>query len=351
MKEKKQWMLLGLIAIPLWLCTTNLVMAEEIEPAAFLGQTETKQMEISTGEAPPSKKKTEDSTLNFIEQIGESAREIGQKEDLYASVMIAQAVLESGSGQSQLSQAPYFNIFGVKGQYEGRSVSFSTQESDEKGRFYTTQAEFSRYKNYETSLKDYANLMKNGLAHDPLFYQGAWKTEANDYKAATQFLTGRYATDRHYQEKLNELIKNYHLTKYDQAKKNWDDKQDYILPVDDAIITSTYGKREQGFHRGIDLAVDEGTKIQAAKEGRITYAGHHPSWGHYVTILHPDGLTTLYAHCKQNLVQTGQSVEQGETIALAGSTGNSTGPHVHLEVNRSQNLEQKQLLDPLKVLK
>lgn len=358
LKQKMQWKLLWLFTIPLGFSTTNLVAADEItimaEQAALVkekSQSNAQQIEISTGNTPPSKEKTEDVTLNFIEQIGETAREIGQKEDLYASVMIAQATLESGSGQSQLSQVPYFNIFGIKGQYEGHGVSLPTQESDEKGQMYTTHATFCQYENYEASLKDYAKLMKNGLSYDPVFYQGTWKTETRDYTEATQFLTGRYATDPHYQEKLDNLIETYHLTKYDEAKNIGNEESDYILPTDDAIITSTYGKREQGFHRGIDLAVKQGTDIIAAKEGQVTRSEYHPSWGNYVTILHSDGLTTLYAHCKQNLVQPGQIVNQGETIALAGSTGHSTGPHVHFEINRSQNLEQNQLLDPLQVLK
>ena len=61
-------------------------------------------------------------------------------------------------------------------------------------------------------------------------------------------------------------------------------------------------------------------------------------------------MTTLYAHNSQNLVEVGQSVSQGEVIALVGSTGNSTGPHLHFGVNYSQNLSEENLVDPLSVL-
>lgn len=339
LKQKKKWCVGLCVGIFLGFSIESSAVADTLEVTP-----------LSTIERKTTHKKSEDVTANFIEQIGETARDIGQKEDLYASVMIAQAILESGSGQSELSQAPYFNIFGVKGQYEGKGVLLPTQESDSQGRMYTTKATFCQYDNYEASLNAYAKLIKNGLSHDPSFYQGTWKSVASDYTAATHFLTGRYATDPHYHEKLDKLIINYELTDYDNVPKNTKETTDYILPLDDPIVTSTYGKRGQSFHRGIDLAMDEGTKIQAAGEGRVTRATYHPSWGNYVTILHPDGLTTLYAHCKKNLAKVGQEVQQGEQIALVGSTGNSTGPHLHFEVNRSQSLVQEQLLDPIEVL-
>ncbi|MGO2853772.1 M23 family metallopeptidase [Tetragenococcus koreensis] len=101
----------------------------------------------------------------------------------------------------------------------------------------------------------------------------------------------------------------------------------------------------------MDFAAAKGTPIKAAKSGKVIQSEYHPSWGNYVAIKHSDGLTTLYAHCSRNIAKVGQTVKQGQTIALLGSTGNSTGPHLHFEVNRSQNLEQKQLMNPLQVLK
>jgi len=289
----------------------------------------------------------EQDTWDFIHTIGEDAREIGQKEDLYASIMIAQAVLESDSGHSQLSQSPYFNLFGIK----GKGVSMPTAESDDKGQFYSTTSSFRQYKSYEESLQDYADLLKEGISTDKAFYQGAWKSETENYQAATQFLTGRYATDPHYNEKLNEIITTYDLTSYDEAeKKITTENGDYLTPVQNPTVTSQYGKRESGFHRGIDLAVAQGTLVKAAKDGEVIQSEYHPSWGNYVAIKHADGLTTLYAHCSRNVAQVGQTIKQGETIAFVGSTGHSTGPHLHFEVNQSQNLEQDQLLNPLQVL-
>lgn len=106
----------------------------------------------------------DESVESFIKKIGEPARKIGQKEDLYASVMIAQAILESASGTSQLAQAPNYNLFGIKGSHNGKSASFSTQEDTGNGSMITIQAEFRAYENYEESFEDYAKLMKEGLA-------------------------------------------------------------------------------------------------------------------------------------------------------------------------------------------
>lgn len=130
--------------------------------------------------------------------------------------MIAQAILESASGQSQLAQAPNYNLFGIKGTHEGNGVTFATQEDAGDGTLYTIQATFRKYANYEESLEDYAKLMTEGLTGNSEFYSGAWKSNAETYKEATEFLTGRYATDTRYNEKLNGLIETYDLEQYDK---------------------------------------------------------------------------------------------------------------------------------------
>ncbi|EJB2753147.1 glucosaminidase domain-containing protein [Enterococcus faecalis] len=159
-----------------------------------------------------------ESVEQFIQKIGEAARKVGQENDLYASVMIAQAILESASGQSLLSKAPNYNLFGIKGTHNGKGVSFATQEDLGNGILYTTQATFRQYQSYEESLKDYAKLLKEGLAGNASFYEGVWKSKAKTYQEATQYLTGRYATDSQYNQKLNGLIEIYDLTMYDHPK-------------------------------------------------------------------------------------------------------------------------------------
>jgi len=160
----------------------------------------------------------DESVEQFIQKIGEAARKVGQENDLYASVMIAQAILESASGQSLLSKAPNYNLFGIKGTYNGRGISFATQEDLGNGLYYATQATFKQYPNYDESLKDYAKLLKEGTSGDANFYEGVWKNNAKTYQEATHYLTGRYATDSQYDKKLNGLIETYELTMYDRPK-------------------------------------------------------------------------------------------------------------------------------------
>ena len=290
-------------------------------------------------------------TWDFIMEIGEDARKVGLEEDLYASVMIAQAILESGSGQSQLSQEPFYNLFGIKGLYEGNGVSFPTQEDDGNGNLYTIRSTFRQYDSIESSLKDYAKLLKEGLAHNPNFYKGAWKSETETYEDATEYLTGRYASDTQYNEKLNALIEAYALTSYDKEKAELPTgNEKMIYPVSDPVISSMFGPRGSGFHRGVDFAAPQGTPIMASLSGTVIRSEYHASWGNYVAIEHQNGLTTLYAHNHRNLVEVGQTVEQGEVIASMGSTGNSTGPHLHFEVSLSPSLARHQLIDPLDAL-
>ncbi|NGW67757.1 N-acetylmuramoyl-L-alanine amidase, partial [Staphylococcus aureus] len=136
--------------------------------------------------------------------------------DRYASVMIAQAILESASGQSQLAQAPNYNLFGIKGTYNGSFVIMVTNEDLGNGTLYKTQSKFRVYENYEESFEDYAKLLTKGISGNKDFYAGALKANSKTYREATKFLTGRYATDTQYYLKLNGLIKTYDLTDYDK---------------------------------------------------------------------------------------------------------------------------------------
>ena len=150
-----------------------------------------------------------DPTETFISQIGESARQIGQENDLYASVMIAQAILESGAGQSGLSSYPHYNLFGIKGSYAGQSAYMQTWEDDGYGNAFTINDAFRSYPSYYESLLDYVAVLKQG------HFAGAWKSNTTSYQDATAALTGVYATDTSYYAKLNNIIETYNLTQYD----------------------------------------------------------------------------------------------------------------------------------------
>ena len=291
------------------------------------------------------------SVETFINKIGDFARKLGKDNDLYASVMIAQAILESGSGNSILSQAPYYNLFGIKGNKQNETVLMNTQEDNGNGNLYNIQSGFRVYKNYEESLKDYVKLLKEGITDNYNFYSGAWKSNAKTYQAATKFLTGRYATDILYNKKLDGLIETYDLTKYDEevagpklVEKN------YTSPLAHYIVSSEFGSRWGDFHRGIDLAASQGEPITASQSGIVIKAECHPSWGNYVVISHADGTNTLYAHQQEYSVRAGEHVKQGQLIGYVGSTGNSTGSHLHFEVCSDSSLLKSKLIDPRTII-
>ncbi len=106
-------------------------------------------------------------------------------------------------------------------------------------------------------------------------------------------------------------------------------------------VTSNFGWRrdpftdQPAFHRGIDLAAPDGTPVTSSLDGTVTYSGRRPGYGNLVKIHHGRGLYTHYAHLSERLVKKGDKVKSGQTIALSGSDGRSTAPHLHFEVQRN----------------
>lgn len=151
----------------------------------------------------------------FVNQIAGFAQQVAQEHGLYASVMIAQASLESGFGRSRLSTAPNHNLFGIKGSYQGQSVAMQTREYYSNTGWITITDHFKKYPSYEASLRDNARLLRRGTSWNPQFYSGTWVENTKSYRDATAWLEGRYATDPTYANKLNNLIQLYNLTQYD----------------------------------------------------------------------------------------------------------------------------------------
>lgn len=141
---------------------------------------------------------------------------------------------------------------------------------------------------------------------------------------------GRQLTDREQQlEVLEALLSNRKL-----------DEQAWLSgrPVEKGWVSSPFGVRNDPFtgqpamHDGVDFAGKEGANVVAVAAGVVTYTGSQSGYGEMVEISHGDGFVTRYAHNKQNLVEPGDVVRKGEPIALMGSSGRSTGAHVHFEV-------------------
>lgn len=156
---------------------------------------------------------------DFIRQVASYASKAAANNDLYASVMIAQAILESGWGSSALAASPNHNLFGIKGSYNGQTVYMNTSEYL-NGKWVTRYEPFRKYPSYYESFQDNANVLKNtSFIPGKYYYAGAWKSNTTSYRDATAYLTGRYATDPGYGGKLNTLIERYGLTAYDMPSQ------------------------------------------------------------------------------------------------------------------------------------
>jgi murein DD-endopeptidase MepM/ murein hydrolase activator NlpD len=112
-------------------------------------------------------------------------------------------------------------------------------------------------------------------------------------------------------------------------------------PVPGFDINSRFGMRRLGgepgvrMHKGVDIAAPSGTTVFAAGEGEVIRIGHDPAgYGNFIEMRHPNGMTTLYAHLSRIDVATGDRIGSRERIGLVGSTGYSTGPHLHFEIRR-----------------
>ena len=112
----------------------------------------------------------------------------------------------------------------------------------------------------------------------------------------------------------------------------------YIKPISGGRLSSTFGRRNaptrgaSSNHQGVDWAIAKGSTVVASSGGKVTKAGWAKGYGYVVYIQHPDGKETRYGHLSKVLVSVGQSVRQGDKIALSGNSGVSTGPHLHFEI-------------------
>ena len=158
----------------------------------------------------------------------------------------------------------------------------------------------------------------------------------------------------------NEIVEAEGDTK--EAEKNTEQKSQYELDVEyikenyhfivpvGGTVTSRYGTREatevvSANHAGIDIGANEGTAIYATMDGTVTVSSEEGEYGKHIDITNGDVLTR-YAHCSKLLVKEGDKVKQGDKIAEVGSTGNSTGPHLHFEIRReNRSINPEAILD------
>jgi murein DD-endopeptidase MepM/ murein hydrolase activator NlpD len=129
------------------------------------------------------------------------------------------------------------------------------------------------------------------------------------------------------------------------VKTPWASHEDHhshdFDPPATGVVSSGFGMRadpftgENKFHKGLDIAAPLGSPIKAAAAGKVTFSGWADGYGNLVTVDHGGGISTRYAHSAANLVNVGDEVAAGQEIALVGSTGRSTAPHLHFEVHKN----------------
>ncbi len=116
----------------------------------------------------------------------------------------------------------------------------------------------------------------------------------------------------------------------------------FFSPLQSGIATSGFGTRKNPFndrrmefHKGIDMGCHMGSRVHAARSGEVVFSGYEEGYGNLVIIEHEFGYRSYYGHLSRSLVKNGQQVKPGETIALSGNTGRSTGPHLHFEIRKN----------------
>lgn len=270
-----------------------------------------------------------------------------------ASVTIAQIIQESGYGKygpggedgKGLSYLAfeYCNLFGIKGTGTAGSVSMKTSEMESNGKTYSTYAGFRVYNTYTECIEDRSKLLDE-------VYSDLTKdvTDANTFAMK---VGRRWATDLQYGRHLIQTMKKYDLYRLDDLTLNEfnDMIGDFANPCPGSVITSLFGKRTAPiagattYHRGVDLGTGAyNIPTYAAREGIVVYAGEAGACGNLITIDHGDGMVTKYMHHSEIYVEEGQRVEKGQQIGLSGTTGNSTGNHLHFQVE-----ENGRAVDPL----
>lgn len=140
--------------------------------------------------------------------------------------------------------------------------------------------------------------------------------------------------------------------KHPQASMNEPNRNsdDYWMWPTDGVITDTYGTRK-GRHHGIDIAGEYGTSIYSVEKGVVTKSYYSNSYGHVVFVKHPNNLETVYAHLGKRAVHEGQAVNKGQVIGKMGSTGRSSGVHLHFEIHKNEwTVNKENAFNPLKLL-
>lgn len=308
------------------------------------------------------------------------------KRGLLPGTAIMQGGLESGWGGHPVPGSN--NYFGIKAAgphtdyWKGDFVNYSSAEGEGSGRHYEV-SKFRKYKNMDESKLDWGEFLYTNKRYKPAFS----KTTSLEQVKAIQY-AGYSNSPSTYINFANSTFNRYKLQRFDdlavlvkqQIARNggqyltpngnqvpnteWkpgstggniDAKWGYICDPKKGHISSYFGARtnpvtgkHESAHGALDYAVPSGTTVYAARGGVVVDARLSSSYGNVIAIDHGDGYYTRYAHNSRLLVNKGDKVVRGQEIAKAGSTGRSTGPHIHFEILKGWSVNAKNGIDPLK---
>ena len=263
-----------------------------------------------------------------------------------ASVTIAQIIQESGFGNygpggedgkglSYLAYQ-YNNLFGIKGTGPAGSVDMITGEQSKDGSMFTIVSGFRVYDTYTECIEDRTELLKEVYA-DLTF-------GVEDANTFAMKIGSRWATSLTYGQSLIRQMEEYDLYRLDNMTLGEFSNLlgTFVNPCPGAVLSSNFGLRDEPIagagngHNGIDLGTGTyNIPTYAAAAGTVTFAGEAGTAGNLIIIDHGKGLITKYMHHEKLFVEEGQKVEKGQQIGLSGTTGMSTGNHLHFQVEKN----------------
>lgn len=226
-------------------------------------------------------------------------------------------------------------------------------ENQEKMQFFsqkliTISSQLENLNSFGNKLSKLAKLDKKDFDFKKPKYIGGANKVNIDFEYNSEF-------DKYLDSLLKDIaLTNENLNEINKIINNLEMKEQFFpsgLPTKKGYMSSDYGKRKNPItkkmhmHKGVDIAHKIETNITSLAAGKVTFSGKKYGYGNLVEISHYNGYVTRYAHNNRNLVKKGELVKKGQVIAKMGSTGHSTGPHVHLEV-----LKNKKHINPNKFI-
>ena len=227
----------------------------------------------------------------------------------------------------------------AKTDLESQQAELSTDEAAVDAAIAEINSKADVYQSQLDEIKSQADALDEQIAAAQKEYEAQVAAEkaAAEKAAAEKAAAEKAAAEKAAQEAANKK-NNSSSNSNSSSSSSGSGRISMVWPCASTRVTSEFGKRNSPtagastYHKGIDIGASTGTAIYAAASGTVTEAGYSSSRGNYVVIYHSNGVSTAYMHCSALYVSSGDKVSQGQTIAAVGSTGISTGSHLHFSV-------------------